>query len=106
MALSLYFPGWPLAMYRELSVHLQQLSLIQTTVQLRSGLPFDYQLDQVDSLLVVWQTGCNLALVAQIVLYYVSNFPEIKASYSLKGNAPQGLGLLTSEQFSQVLGTS
>jgi len=46
------YPGLPLAVYRELSAHLQQIKGITTQIIPQQSVKFDYEKSQVNSLLI------------------------------------------------------
>ncbi len=90
-SVKIYFPGWPLVMYRELATHAQQLSGVQAEIQLRSNQPFDYVLDQVDHLALELADHINHSLLAAIILHYVKNFPELETYFDLDNQKHQSL---------------
>jgi hypothetical protein len=79
------FPGWPLAIYRELATHLRQLGM-QTEVLLRTTPDFNYLLDQVESLgFIPPKEGQMRAYTASILQYYLERYWEAPIS---KGQNP------------------
>jgi hypothetical protein len=84
MHIHCYFPGWSLAIYRELASHLNQVVAIQTSITLRSHQPFDYTLDQVECLVLDIDESLDCTTLGMILQYYAERFPDIPVYFQKK----------------------
>jgi hypothetical protein len=70
-------PQLPLAVYRELAAHLQQVDRVQTTLIEQSASTFDYALSQIESI-NIWHpqdlSAENQQLIQEILSYYGDRF--------------------------------
>ena len=71
------FPGLPLAVYREIAAHLCQVDGVTAELIPQQAQQFDYQLSQIDSLLLKRTADATLASreqVQQILAYYSNRY--------------------------------
>lgn len=67
------FPGLPLAVYREIAAHLQQVDGVETGLYAAAYQQFDYNHSQIGGLWIQYNQHANSASrerVAQILAYY------------------------------------
>ncbi|MTJ09798.1 MULTISPECIES: hypothetical protein [unclassified Anabaena] len=71
------FPGLPLAVYREIAAHLQQVIGVEVGLISQTSLEFDYHQSQISGLWVSWQSNANgesREMFKQIVAYYQNRY--------------------------------
>ncbi len=90
-------------MYRELAVHLTQLPSVEAKINLRSGQPFNYTLDQVADLTVELPAQLNLGRAAQILWHYALRFPEIPSYCQVASYEPQLLATSSAQALIRYL---
>lgn len=67
------YAGLPLAVYREISAHLEQIAGVKTELIPQQSREFDYQQSQVDSLLIEYNRDLDTAelnRLKEILNYY------------------------------------
>jgi hypothetical protein len=80
------FPGLPLAVYREIAAHLQQVEGIVVDLIPQTSLKFDYNQSQVSALCIKWSQNPSLTSqqrVKQILAYYQERYisqPKVSLS--------------------------
>ena len=71
------FPGLPLAIYREIAAHLQQVDGVKTGLYPATYQQFDYSHSQIGGLWIEYSSTANAesrARVAQILAYYQNRY--------------------------------
>ncbi len=79
------FPNLPLAVYREIAAHLQQVTEVQTRLIPQSAPQFDYQLSQVEALEMCYPENLPVTekhLLESILDYYVQRYGPYQRSQS------------------------
>lgn len=72
------YPKLPLAVYREIAAHLEQIIGVTTTIIPQQSREFDYQQSQVNSLLIEYDKNLDPAAQQQmqeIIDYYRQRYP-------------------------------
>ena len=74
----LCWPKLPLAVYREIAAHLQQVEGVTVTLLPQQATQFDYELSQVGGLqiAITGDSGSTRSKIAQILQYYRSRFGD------------------------------
>lgn len=68
------FPNLPLAVYREIAAHLQQLEGVDVDLIPQTSSDFDYNQSQISCLSISWQPNTNEERVKQILAYYQNRY--------------------------------
>ncbi|ABA21468.1 conserved hypothetical protein [Trichormus variabilis ATCC 29413] len=71
------FAGLPLAVYREIAVHLRQVEGVEVSLIPQSSQQFDYYQSQIDGLCISWKANANAESrqrVQQILTYYKNRY--------------------------------
>ncbi|UBF24794.1 hypothetical protein K9N68_24500 [Kovacikia minuta CCNUW1] len=89
------YPELPLAVYREVAAHLEQVDRVKTELVSQQSQQFDYRLSQVDSLWVQHPDDLDSTCrkrVEQILAYYSDRYGawEVVESDTVESNLVEG----------------
>ena len=77
------FPNLPLAVYREIAAHLQQVTEVKTRLISQSAKEFDYTLSQIEALEVSYPShlpATEKQLLTSILSYYAQRYGDYTLS--------------------------
>lgn len=77
------YAGLPLAVYREISAHLQQIEGVKTEIIPQQSREFDYQQSQVNGLLIQYEKDLDKFCqdrLKEILNYYAEKYRDINQS--------------------------